>query len=356
MNWASLNLDWAIIGGFLSGAVAGAGAQYGRLCTMGAIERALIGRDFRSAKAWGLSIAIATLATQIGSYLGLVDLTSSLYLKRDLHLLGTLLGGFLFGLGMSLAGTCSFGLVVRAGTGDLRAALTAIIVGISAFAVTSGIAAPVREWLLQYGVVQTAPTLTAHFSRLAGSSGAVILPGIAMLLVLAITLDRKLRARPRLLLGSSALGLAVALGWLTTSRAVDAMALDRPESLSFVAPVGRALLQIMVEPFRNVGFGVTALVGVGLASFAVAKWRREIRWEAFDDATEMRRHLIGAVLMGIGGVLGQGCTIGQGLSAASTLALSAPLFIVAVIVGARVGLWHLIEGRWLWTHPARVMR
>jgi uncharacterized protein len=261
-----------------------------------------------------------------------------------LHLLGIVLGGLLFGLGMTLAGTCSFGLVVRAGTGDMRAAVTAVFVGIFAFAATSGVLAPVRETLVSIGVIQANPSLVQHLADKFGNSGRALLPLAGTLLIVAIVLDRRLRSRPRLLFGSSCLGLAIMLGWFTTSRAVDAMSLDRPESLSFVAPVGRALLQVMVEPFRNVGFGVAALVGVVLASFAVAALRGDIRWEAFDDATEMRRHLAGAALMGLGGVLGQGCTIGQGLSAGSTLALSAPIFIAAVVVGARLGLWHLLDG------------
>ncbi len=47
--------------------------------------------------------------------------------------------------------------------------------------------------------------------------------------------------------------------------------------LSFVAPVGRALLQLMIEPFRNIGFGVAALGGVALASATVALSRNEFR-------------------------------------------------------------------------------
>ena len=97
------------------------------------------------------------------------------------------------------------------------------------------------------------------------------------------------------------------------------------------------------------------LIGVVASSLAVSVWRSDFRWEAFDDAKEMRRHLFGAAMMGIGGVLAHGCTIGQGLSATSALALSAPLFIVSVIIGARVGLWHLIDGGSLW-HLGRGQR
>jgi uncharacterized protein len=341
-------IDWAIVGGLTAGALAGGGTQFGRLCTMSAIEDALVAGDFRGAKAWFLALAVAACSTQLGVVMGAVDLARSAYLLRELHLLGVIVGGLLFGLGMTLAGTCSFGLLVRTGAGDLRAAMTALIVGVFAFAATSGLLAPLREMTLKFGVVNVKPSLDNVLVGALGPSGRYILIGIAMAIVAAAFLDRRLRRRPRLLLGATVLGLAVTIGWWATSRAVDEMALDRPESLSFVAPVGRALLQLMVEPFRNVGFGVSALVGVVAASFAVAAWRGDFRWDAFDDAKEMRRHLFGAALMGIGGVFAHGCTIGQGLTAASALAVSAPIFIVAVVMGARVGLWHLIDGGSLW--------
>ena len=343
-----MQVDWAIVGGLLAGALAGAGAQFGRLCTMSAIEDALVGRDYRGAKAWLLALAVAACTTQAGMFFGFIDLRQSSYLARELHLLGTISGGVLFGLGMTLAGTCSFGLLVRAGAGDLRAVVTAMLVGMFAFAVTSGVLAPIRVAMLKIGVVELTPSLDALLVNTFGPSGQFALVCVAVLIVASAVLDRRLRRRPRLLFGSSCLGLAIALGWWATTRAVDAMILDRPESLSFVAAVGRALLQFMVEPFRNIGFGISAVCGVVLASLSVTAWRCDFRWDAFDDAKEMRRHLFGAALMGIGGVLAHGCTIGQGLSAASALAVSSPIFIVAVVIGARIGLWHLIDGGSLW--------
>jgi uncharacterized membrane protein YedE/YeeE len=58
----------------------------------------------------------------------------------------------------------------------------------------------------------------------------------------------------------------------------------------------------------------------------------------------MRRHLAGAALMGFGGVLAGGCTIGQGMTAASLLALSAPVAIAGMIIGARGGIYLLVDG------------
>jgi uncharacterized protein len=348
--------DWAIIGGFLAGALAGGATRFGRLCTMSAIEDALIARDRRAAKAWGLAIASAIGFTQLFETLGWIDLTRNIYTNPQLHVLGALLGGALFGLGMSLVGTCSFGLLIRAGGGDLRALVAMFVVGICAFALTSGTLAPLRNPLLTVGYVDLGPIGTSLNQIVARSFGpatsqlmvAGLVSGLVSGLALLALADKRLRRRPRMLASAITLGFAITLGWLMTSRAVDALTLDRPESLTFVAPVGRALLQFMMQPFRNVGFGVAAVCGALAAAFAVALARNDFRWEAFDDAQEMRRHLLGSGLMGIGGVLAQGCTVGQGLSAASVLSLSAPVFLIGVLIGAKLGLNHLIEGRSLW--------
>lgn len=320
---------------------------------MTAIEDLLIGRDGRGAKAWGLAAAVAIVATQVSAALDLIDTSGAIYLSNRLHLVAVVLGGVLFGLGMTLVGTCSFGLIVRAGSGDLRAAMSALIVGVVAFVATSGLLAPLRLAIWNTGVVDMPVARPASLTAIAGLAGGTV-AAVLLVTVLAGCLiwialaDARLRQRPRLIAGALLMGVAIVLGWVVTSQAVDALSMERPETLSFVAPVGRALLQIMIEPFRNIGFGVAALLGVLTASFAVSALRDELRLEAFDDPREMRRHLLGAAFMGVGGVLAQGCTIGQGLSGMSVLAPSAMIFVPSLLLGARLGLWHLIEGQTFW--------
>ena len=252
-----LNLDWAIVGGLFVGALAGAAARFGRLCTMSAIEDALIGHDYRGAKAWGLALAVAIAATQLSSAIGWLDLTRNPYASPQVHVLGAVFGGGVFGLGMTLAGTCSFGLLVRAGGGDMRALVSALFVGVFAFALTAGALAPLRTPFLEMGNVDLGsyggPTLGGLVGHLFGGMAMrLVVIGCVIALSAMALCDRRLRKRPRLLAGACTIGLAVAVGWWTTGRAVDTLVLDRPESLSFVAPVGRLLLQFMIEPFRNV--------------------------------------------------------------------------------------------------------
>jgi len=56
--------------------------------------------------------------------------------------------------------------------------------------------------------------------------------------------------------------------------------------------------------------------------------------------------MLGALLMRTGGIMSMGCTIGQGLSAFSTLAVSAPITLLAIACGVRLGLEYTMTGEW----------
>jgi len=83
---------------------------------------------------------------------------------------------------------------------------------------------------------------------------------------------------------------------------------------------------------------------VALGAFAGSLIKGHFRWEACEDPRELRRQIIGAVLMGAGAVLAMGCTVGQGISAFSVLSYSAPVTMLSIIAGAAFGLRQLIEG------------
>jgi hypothetical protein len=53
-------------------------------------------------------------------------------------------------------------------------------------------------------------------------------------------------------------------------------------------------------------------------------------------------HLVGATLMGVGGVAAMGCTIGQGLSGISTLSATSFVAVAAIVMGCIAGLKYQI--------------
>ena len=81
-------------------------------------------------------------------------------------------------------------------------------------------------------------------------------------------------------------------------------------------------------------FGIATVLGVVLGSAAYAVATRSFRWEGFASLTDLRNQLVGALLMGFGGVTALGCTIGQGLSGVSTLAIGSFIALAGIIVGS----------------------
>lgn len=341
-------MPWqAALLGVIAGLACGAVAHRATLCSFGAIEDAVVAGDTRRLKSFALALAIAMAITQVLAGTGLLPTTTIALLPPFLPWAGALAGGLMFGLGMALAGTCGFGALVRLGTGDLRALVVLAIYGAVAWSAATGRLSAIRLSLLD-------PLAGA----LAGGGGtdlrALLIPAslsawVAPLLILALCAwvlsDRRLRRAPRLLVAGGVLGLSVAAGWYVTGVLADPFeAVPRPQGLSFVTPIARLLQALVSQPAPVPEFGMGTAVGVALGA-ALAAWRAgALRWEAFDDAHEMRRHLLGACLMGMGGVFAGGCTIGQGLSAGSVLAPSWPFAVGGIFAGARLGIAILLEG------------
>ena len=329
-----------LLGGFLIGAL----VQRSRLCTFGAMEDALMGQDWRRMKVFGLALGIALLITQALILTGNLDANRVTYLPARLPIVGLVLGGVMFGIGIALVGTCGFGSLVRLGTGDLRALVVVIVFGALAYAALRGILSGFRIGIIERWAIPMPGEIQSDFAVLltwmTSFPVRMLLSGTIALGLIGLALaDKRLRRAKRLLTAGAALGLVTGLGWAATGWWSDPFDLhQRPQSLTFVAPIARALFGVLAGQDQISDFGIASVIGVILGAFAASLAAREFRWEAYDDHHEMRRHLTGAALMGLGGVFAGGCTIGQGLSAGSLLAISMPVALASMLLGARIGI------------------
>jgi len=335
--------------GLLAGLALGYTTRRARLCTFGAIEDAIEGGNFRRLKIFGLALAIALLGTQSLILFGLMDAAQTLHVPLRSPVVAILLGAVLFGLGMALVGTCAYGSLIRLGSGDLRSLIVILIFGAAAFATLRGVLAPLRlDWMEPLAFPMPGGHPSGLIEVMEGLSGLKLrLPVTLLLAGLFIALvikDKRLHKASRLLLAGITLGLCVVLGWLVTAVFMDDFDARRVQSLTFVSPVARGMFATLMGGFEWVDFSAMSAIGVVFGSYLSAISAGEFRWEAFDDHYEMKRHLTGAVLMGVGGVLAGGCTIGQGLSAGSLLAMSWPIALLGIIIGARLGISLLVEG------------
>lgn len=332
--------------GALAGLVLGYGARSSRFCTLGAIEDAVYARDTRRLRAWGLALAVAIVGTHALAVGFDFDPGRAIHAGPRVEWAGALVGGLMFGFGMALVGTCGFGSLLRLGGGDLKALMTVLILGASAMMAMRGLTGIARVHVLD----PLAATLPQASQRLPVVLGLTEAGGAALALALAAVLaaisvaGTGLRRAGRLPWAAVVIGLMIVAGWWATGVAgEDPFEARRVESFSFVAPVGETLLFAMLASGMRLDFPVGAVAGVLVGAWLAARLHGQFRWEGPDDSREMKRHAFGAFLMGTGGVAALGCTIGQGLTGLSILSVGSLLAMTAIFVGARLGLYWLIE-------------
>ena len=121
----------------------------------------------------------------------------------------------------------------------------------------------------------------------------------------------------------------------------------RAEALSFVAPVAYTVdwLMFFSDKTKLLTLGIASVGGVIAGAAVVSVVTKTFRWEGFGGTEDVANHLVGAVLMGVGGVAAMGCTVGQGLSGIATLSAMSFIAVGAILVGSVAALryqtWRL---------------
>ena len=330
---------------FAGGLVFGAVVQRTHFCTMGAIADLVLFQDWRRMRAWLLAMGVAILGSQALEAAGIVDLSGTFYRASDMLWLGALLGGALFGFGMTLTGGCSSRNVVRLGAGNLKSLIVLLVMAVVGYMTMNGLLAWPRLWLEAVGgVASTDQGLSAWV----GSGGVgTMIPAllIGTMLIIFCFKDEKFRSSPKDITAGLVLGALIPFGWLVTGLlGADDFEPVPLASFSFVAPLSRGLIYLMTYPSVTISFGIAAVGGVLAGAFVAARMAGDFRIEGFAGVEDLARHLIGAAMMGFGGVLGLGCTIGQGMTGISTLAAGSLLTLLAIVGGGVFGVRYLEQG------------
>lgn len=325
-------------------------------CTMGAVSDIVNMNHWDRMRAWLLAIAVAILGTSLMVYTGNLDVTKTLYTGANFYWLASLVGGLTFGIGMTLAGGCGQRTLVRLGGGNLKSVVVFLFMGYAALVTISGIFGWFRVNVLQAEPVtvyldhmQTLPALLG----MATPTGTLLIGGaIGGALLLFVFLNKEFRGNTDNILAGIVVGLIVVAGWYVTGRfgfGEDPDTLELvylgtnshlAESMTFVAPLGYTmnLWAYWTDSATIVTFGIASVFGVVIGSLVYGVTHKTFRWEGFNSPMDMLRHIVGAGLMGFGGVTALGCTIGQGITGISTLAVSSFLVLAAIIAGAAIAM------------------
>jgi len=340
----------------------GAIAQRTHFCTMGAVADIVNIGDWGRMRMWALAIGVAMLGFNAMVYLGWVEAGKSIYAGNRLIWLSNLLGGALFGVGMVLASGCGSKTLVRIGGGSLKAVVVFAVLAIAAYATMRGIVGVARVATVDTvsATLTTGQDLPSLLAGVLGMERRLLALALGVLLGGGLVIWSVSRPEGRsadVLLAGLGIGLVVVGVWWVSGRLGHlpehpqtleetflATNSQRMESLTFVAPIAYTVdwLILFSDKSKVLTIAVVSTLGVIVGSMISALATRSFRWEGFAGTQDTAHHLVGAVLMGIGGVTAMGCTVGQGLSGVSTLALGSFIAFAGIVGGAVLGLKYQV--------------
>ncbi len=352
------NLHLVALLGFAIAFVFGFVGNKTHYCSMGAISDVINMGSKGRLGAWFFAIGIAILGAQFLFARGLVDLNASVYLSPNLYILSYILGGLLFGIGMTLAAGCGQRNLVRLGGGNLKALVVVLVLGITAYMTMRGLLAVVRlNWvyavnadLTTYGINDQ--SLFSYIGALFNLEDTSWLRKIGGFLIafgfIAYAFKHKeFRTSFDNVLAGLAIGGCVIAAWYVTGYVgQDDFDPVTPQGMAFIGPTGNTVSYLMTFTGAEINFGIAVVLGMITGSFLYAAISGNFRIETFSNKSEMVSHLIGAVLMGFGGVLSFGCTVGQGITGMSTLAMGSILTLITIIFGSALTMkvqYHLLD-------------
>ncbi len=314
---------FALMVGFVFGAI----SQHIQFC----FRRSIVGDQSERKAArgiWFSALASAIIGTQVLVSFDIISFDSHRFFEAKLPLFAIAIGGLMFGTGMVLTKGCISRLIVLAGTGNMRALIVCIIFSISAHATLKGIFAPLRVW---------AGSFTIDMGEKVGFFNLIGGAPLWTVLIISFTflLIYKSGAKSSHIILAILIGLLIPLSWAGTGFILfddfDPIPL---QSLSFTSPSADLLFWAIASTSIPAGFGVGLIGGVILGSALTSIIKHDFKWQSFESPQQTRRYLLGAVLMGVGGVLAGGCTVGAGLAGIPTLSFAAFFALGFIAIGA----------------------
>ncbi|HXW68374.1 MAG TPA: YeeE/YedE family protein [Dissulfurispiraceae bacterium] len=327
--------------------------QRGRFCLNSAFRDIIFVQDLTLFRAYLLCLAVAVLGTNVLDSAGLImtidqdtgNIVSTSLLRQNVVPLANVLGGFLFGMGIVLAGGCASGIVYRFGEGQIAAMIAIIGFFFGIVMTTDGVLSPVRDLLKSWRFEINGKSNLAIWDLFGGGPTAKWLTiGIFVIVLLAFVF----KGKPSF--GKSGKGYS----WGLTGLLVGILTIVGWEISSFFGGVPRGLAittplreffntvisKSSNSPFPEFSFlgyfkgtwGVFFIFGVPVGGWLSATTLKEFKWKV-PQATEVLTVFFGSVLMGIGAVIAGGCNLGHGVTGMSTMSLASLIAISSIVLG-----------------------
>lgn len=326
------DIHTAALFGMVAGLIFGVSAQRSSFCLRAATVEFARGQLGPRMSVWLLTFSTAVVWVQGATLLGWMDPSEARLMAIPGTWSGAIIGGLLFGVGMVLARGCSGRLLVLAATGNLRSVVSGLVFAVVAQMSMAGWLSPLRDRLTGLWTTQGGHNINLlqalHLPEYSGLAFGLILAAGA------IWLSVRNQIPILRLIFSSGVGFAVAVAWvLTFGLAQVSFEPFQVQGATFTGPSANTLMFFMKRD-AVFDFDIGLIAGVFLGSFLAAVLSREFAFQAFTDADNMKRSILGASFMGFGGMLAGGCAIGAGVTGGSIFVATAWVALTSMWVGA----------------------
>lgn len=324
-----------LISGGLVGTVFGFVLQRTRFCLTGGFRDMYIAKNNTVFYAFLIAITVQSIGVISLIQLGIV---SNPY--ENYSILGAVLGSYIFGIGIVLAGGCATGTWYRAGEGLIGSWIALFFYMLSAASMKSGLLLPLNEKIASYGVVNE------DFAGQLGISVwyfVLVLSAVTSFLIVrdlrkpakkAATLPPKYQGLRHYLFEKTypkywagfVIGLIALAAWPASEIT------GRVGGLGITTPSAHLITYIVTGDSSLLNWGVFLVLGIFLGSFIAAKGSGEFRWR-LPDLPTVGKSVVGGILMGVGASWAGGCTIGNGLTATAVMSSKGWIALLLTILG-----------------------
>lgn len=324
-----------ILTGLLCGALLGFVMQRGRFCLTGGFRDMYIAKDNRMFYALLIAIAVQSVGVFALIQTGLVQFSSGTF-----PWVAVIIGSFIFGIGIVLAGGCATGTWYRAGEGLLGSWIALFGYMAMAAIMKTGVLLPVNNAF---------QSVVAPKNSIAETTGISVWVFIAILVAIVIVILVKEARKPKVAIPSLKpkrtglshllfekrwhpfftaflVGLIAILAWPLSE------ATGRMHGLGITTPSANILQYLVTGDLTFINWGVFLVLGIFFGSFIAAKASGEFRFRMPDAKTGITS-FIGGLLMGFGASLAGGCSIGNGLVMTAMMTWQGWVSLVFIILG-----------------------
>lgn len=328
-------MTWMIISGLIVGVLLGFVMQRTRFCLAGGFRDMYVQKSNKMFYALLVAITVQSI--------GLLILTSFGAIKVPTHtfpVVGTIIGSFIFGIGIVLAGGCATGTWYRAGEGLIGSWVALILYAVTSAITKTGVLLPLMN------VINRPTNVNASVSHSTGIPNWVL---VLILTVITITLVVRTLRKPKVMVpklkqkhtgirhylferryhpfvAGIAVGLIALLAWPMSEST------GRPYGLGITTPSANLINYLVSGNSKFIDWGVLLVLGIFVGSYIATRGSKEFKWRLPDKKT-IRNSAFGGILMGFGASVAGGCSIGNGLVETATMSWQGWIGLGSMIIG-----------------------